>query len=66
MATPTLLDQRGLEGGADVAKLPEAEQRALVAAILRREMGVMATSARAIVARARAARAPTGWSLGAL
>jgi hypothetical protein len=49
MATPTLLDQHGLEGGADVAKLPLAEQRALVAAIVRREIGVMATSA-AVVA----------------
>jgi hypothetical protein len=58
MATPTLLDQRGLKGGADVAKLPEAEQRAFVAAILRREIGVMATSA-AIVA-VLAARAQ-GW-----
>ena len=58
MATPTLLDQRGLEGGADVAKLPEPEQRAFVAAILRREIGVMATSA-GIVAAARGPR--QGW-----
>jgi hypothetical protein len=58
MATPTLLDQRGLSGGADVAKLPEHEQRAFVAAILRREIGVMASSA-AIVA-VLAARAQ-GW-----
>ena len=43
--TPTLLEKRGLEGGKDVAKLPEAEQHALVAAILRREIAVMATSA---------------------
>jgi hypothetical protein len=48
-ATPTLLDQHGLEGGADVAKLPQAEQRALVAAIIRREIAVMAASA-AVVA----------------
>jgi hypothetical protein len=45
IATPTLLDRRGLEGGADVAKLPQAEQHALVTAILRREIGVMAVSA---------------------
>jgi hypothetical protein len=57
-ATPALLDQRGLEGGADVANLPQAEQHALVAAIVRREVGVMATSA-AVVALL-AARAQ-GW-----
>jgi hypothetical protein len=43
--TPTILDKRGLEGGADVAKLPEPEQRQLVQEILRRELAVMATSA---------------------
>jgi hypothetical protein len=43
--TPTFLERRGLEGGADVAKLPVEEQHALVAAILRRELAVMATSA---------------------
>jgi hypothetical protein len=47
--TPTVLEKRGLEGGKDVAKLPEAEQHALVATILRREIAVMATSA-AVVA----------------
>jgi hypothetical protein len=41
----TVLAQRGLEGRADVEALPEREQRALVNAILRREMGVMAASA---------------------
>ena len=45
LATQTLLDKRGYEGGDDVAKLPEAEQRAFVTAVLRRELGVMATSA---------------------
>jgi hypothetical protein len=45
LATQTLLDKRGLEGGADVAKLPDIEQRAFVKAVLRRELGVMATSA---------------------
>jgi hypothetical protein len=58
MATPTLLEQRGLSGGADVAKLPEQEQRAFVAAILRREIGVMATSA--VIVAFLAARAQ-GW-----
>jgi hypothetical protein len=47
--TPTVLEKRGLEGGKDVAKLPEAEQYALVASILRREVAVMATAA-AVVA----------------
>ena len=45
LATQTLLDKRGYESGADVGKLPEAEQRAFVTAVLRRELGVMATSA---------------------
>lgn len=44
-AADTVLAQRGLEGRADVEKLPEREQRALVIAILHREMGVMAASA---------------------
>ena len=38
-------DKRGYEGGADVAKLPEDEQRAFVRAVLRRELGVMTSSA---------------------
>ncbi len=58
IATPTLLDQRGLEGGKDVAKLPEPEQRALIAAILRREVGVMATSAAIVTVLAARAQ---GW-----
>lgn len=44
-AADTVLAQRGLEGRADVEALPAAEQRALVHAIVRREMGVMAASA---------------------
>jgi hypothetical protein len=39
------LDRRGLAGRDAVAALPEADQRDLVRAILRRELGVMATSA---------------------
>ena len=45
-----VLAQRDLEGRADVEALPDAEQRALVRAILRREMGVMATSALVVAA----------------
>jgi hypothetical protein len=44
-AADTVLAQRGLEGRADVEKLPESEQRELVRSILHREMGVMAASA---------------------
>jgi hypothetical protein len=40
-----VLQQRDLEGRADVEKLPPAEQQELVRVILRREMGVMAASA---------------------
>jgi len=45
----TILDQRGLENAAAVGDLPESEQAALVAAIVRREIGVMATSALVVV-----------------
>jgi hypothetical protein len=45
VTTPPFLDRRGLEGGDDVRKLPEHEQRALVDAILQRELAVMTASA---------------------
>jgi hypothetical protein len=45
VAAQAELDHRKLEGRDAIAALPEAEQRALVLAILRREMGVMAASA---------------------
>jgi hypothetical protein len=51
-AADTVLAQRNLEGRADVEALPEAEQRGLVNAILRREMGVMAASALVVTALA--------------
>jgi hypothetical protein len=41
----TVLQARGLEGSAAVGRLPEPEQRRVVLAIVRREMGVMAASA---------------------
>jgi hypothetical protein len=53
-----VLQQRGFERSADVAKLPDAEQNALVATILRRETGVMAASA--VVVSLLAMRAQ-GW-----
>lgn len=45
----TILDQRGLENAQAVGGLPEPEQHAIVAAIVRREMGVMALSALVVV-----------------
>ena len=45
VSADTVLAQRDLSGRADVEALPEAEQRGLVRAIMRREMGVMAASA---------------------
>jgi hypothetical protein len=44
-AADTVLAQRNLEGRKDVEALPPAEQRRLVLAIVRREIGVMAASA---------------------
>jgi len=45
----TILDQRGLDDAAAVGKLPESEQRGIVAQIVRRETGVMALSALVVV-----------------
>jgi hypothetical protein len=45
----TILDQHGLESAQAVSTLRESEQRALVAAIVRREIGVMALSAIVVV-----------------
>ncbi len=45
----TILDQSGLENAAAVGDLPESEQEALVAMIVRREIGVMALSALVVV-----------------
>ena len=45
----TILDQHGLESAAAVGELPEREQHELVAAIVRREIGVMALSALVVV-----------------
>jgi hypothetical protein len=45
----TILDQRGLESAQEVGQLPEAEQHAVVAAIVRREQGIMSLSALVVV-----------------
>jgi hypothetical protein len=44
----TILDQRGLADAKAVGELPKDEQRRVVLAIVRREMGVMALSALAV------------------
>jgi hypothetical protein len=45
----TVLDQLGIESAQAVGGLPDAEQRHLVAQIVRREVGVMALAAAVIV-----------------
>jgi hypothetical protein len=45
VAADAVLQQRGLASSREVADLPEAEQRSIVLAIVRRETGVMAASA---------------------
>ncbi len=49
ISAQTILDRRGLADAQAVGELPEAEQRALVAEIVRRELGVMAISALVVV-----------------
>ena len=49
-AAQTVLDSRELENAEAVGALPEAEQRSVVVAILRRELGVMALAALAAAA----------------
>ncbi|MCW3027799.1 MAG: hypothetical protein JWN81_1010 [Solirubrobacterales bacterium] len=57
-----ILDQRGLDGAAAVGALPDAEQRGIVAAIMRREVGVMALSALVVAFLAlRAASTASGF-----
>lgn len=58
LSAQTELDRAGLEDSRAVATLPEASQQALVARIVRREIGVMAASA--LVVCVLAARA-AGW-----
>jgi hypothetical protein len=45
LAAQTVLDARELPDAKAVGRLPEAEQRSVVVAILRRELGVMALAA---------------------
>ena len=48
-AAQTILDQRGLRDAEAVGGLPEREQRRIVAAIVRREVGIMTLSALVVV-----------------
>ena len=45
VSAQTVLDARGIGSAAEVGTLPDDEQRAIVLAVLRREMGIMAISA---------------------
>jgi hypothetical protein len=49
MAAQTILDQRGLSDAAAVSALPQSDQHALVEEVMRREVGVMASSALVVV-----------------
>jgi hypothetical protein len=49
IAAQTILDRRELADARAVGELPEREQRAVVAEIVRRELGVMAISALVVV-----------------
>ena len=44
-----VLDQRGLESAQAVGRLPDEEQQAIVVAIIKREVGVMAIAALVVV-----------------
>ncbi|MDQ6751092.1 MAG: hypothetical protein M3Z33_10110 [Actinomycetota bacterium] len=48
-AAETVLESRGLESARAVGELPDADQRSVVLAIVRREIGVMALAALVIV-----------------
>lgn len=55
-AAQMVLDQRGFDSAQAVGKLPDAEQRAVVVAVLQREVGIMALAALVnVVLLARAA-----------
>jgi hypothetical protein len=58
LSASQVLERHDLEGSAGVAKLPEDEQHALVAEIVRRETGTMAASALVVTLLALRAQ---GW-----
>lgn len=58
LSAETVLDARGLSDAAAVGRLPDAEQRSVALAVVRREMGVMAAAALVVVVLALRA---AGW-----
>ncbi len=58
LSAETVLDARGLPDAAAVGQLPDAEQRSVALAVVRREMGVMTAAALVVVALALRA---AGW-----
>lgn len=56
-----VLDTRGIGSAQDVGALPELEQRTVVVAIVRREMGVMALAALVCVVLGLRALGTAGW-----
>jgi hypothetical protein len=60
LAARTVLDRRDLQDAQAVGRLPDPEQRSVVLEIVRREVGVMAVSALAVMGLA--IRAATLWS----
>ena len=59
VAADQVLTSRGIEEASEVGELPDADQQAIVLAILRREMGVMALAA--LVVCVLALRAAGTW-----
>lgn len=62
VSAQAVLDQRGLQGAAEVGTLPQSEQQSVVDEVLRRELGVMTISAYVVVGLAlRAASTAHGF-----
>ncbi len=60
LSAQTVLDARGLEDAQAMRGLPDAEQRSIVVAIVRRELGVMVVAAGVVALLALRAAGQTG------
>ncbi len=60
LSAQTVLDARGLEDAQAMRRLPDAEQRSIVLAIVRRELGVMVVAAGVVALLALRAAGQTG------